>query len=304
MYIKEYIDDYLDYCRSHKQLSPHTIRAYDIDLNGFLSLSNANKICDLNDSVIDSLLMRYGEDYSPRTVKRKVASINSFLTYLCDVRKENLPTKRIIANIKCPQQLPRTIPLDLIEETLKTVICNCNNEVHSLRRKLLLRDTAILEVLFATGVRVAELCSLTPSDIDLKTGIIVIRGKGNKERIASIHNESVLKTLSEYYSCFLTSIHDSNSFFVNKYGKRISDQSVRSIVRKYTAKLHPDVHVTPHMFRHSFATYLLESGVDIRCIQKLLGHSSISTTEIYTHVSTSFQRKVLEEHHPMNKFSL
>ena len=304
MYIKNYINDYLNYCRSHKQLSPHTIRAYGIDLNGFVSLSNANKVCDLNDSAIDSLLMRYSTIYSPKTIKRKVASINSFLTYLCDVRKENLPIKRIITNIKCPQQLPRTIPLDFIEEILKTVIYDHKNETNSLRRRILLRDAAILEVLFATGVRVAELCSLTPSDINLKSGVIVIRGKGNKERLASIHNEYVIMTLSEYYNCFLTSIHDSNSFFVNKYGKRISDQSVRTIVKKYTSKLHPEINVTPHMFRHSFATYLLESGVDIRCIQKLLGHSSISTTEIYTHVSTSHQRKVLEEHHPINKFSL
>ena len=138
--------------------------------------------------------------------------------------------------------------------------------------------------------------------MNLDTGVLLIRGKGNKERMAYICNDEALNHIRNYYYLFESEIVSSNAFFLNKYGERISDQAVRSIVKKYIPS--DEMRITPHMFRHSFATGLLEAGVDIRCIQQLLGHSSISTTQIYTHVSSDLQRKVLAKYHPRNTLSI
>ena len=168
----------------------------------------------------------------------------------------------------------------------------------------ILRDIAVIELLFATGVRVSELCSLTPTQIDFTTHKIIINGKGSKERILQIGNEDVKKILSEYYAAFKTDITKTGWFFINRLHKRYSEESVRNMIVKYLKLANIDMHVTPHMFRHSFATLLLESDVDIRYIQKMLGHSSIKTTEIYTNVSTSKQNSILTAKHPRNSMHI
>lgn len=167
-----------------------------------------------------------------------------------------------------------------------------------------LRDIAILEMLFATGARVSEMCSLTPDDIDLEYHSVRIFGKGSRERIVQIENTDVLEILREYSSTFSSDITFSGYFFVNRLHRRLSEQSVREIINKYALLCREDIHITPHMFRHSFATLLLEEDVDIRYIQRLLGHSSITTTQIYTHVAMSKQREILSAKHPRNKIDI
>jgi integrase/recombinase XerD len=159
-----------------------------------------------------------------------------------------------------------------------------------------------MELMFATGLRVSELCRLNVADLDLVEGTVKIYGKGAKERIVQIGTPTVLTVLSEYYSCF--GGRADAPFFVNRIGTRISEQSVRSILNKYASRISGDLHVTPHMFRHSFATLLLEADVDIRYIQQILGHSSITTTQIYTHVAMAKQRTILLNKHPRNKLSV
>lgn len=168
----------------------------------------------------------------------------------------------------------------------------------------ILRDIAVIGLLFATGVRVSELCSLTPAQIDFTTYKIIINGKGSKERILQIGNEDVKEILSEYYTVFKTDITKTGWFFINRLHKRYSEESVRNMIIKYLKLASIDMHVTPHMFRHSFATLLLESDVDIRYIQRMLGHSSIKTTEIYTNVSTSKQNSILTAKHPRNSMHI
>ena len=198
--------------------------------------------------------------------------------------------------------LPKIVPLQIIESMLSQAYISIEIAPTEYKRKFSLRDAAVMETLFATGVRVSELCQLNTSDIDLSEGIIKIFGKGSKERIIQICNKDVLHTLRIYYNEFRPK--DDGAFFLNRFCNRLSEQSVRIILKKYSSQVQTSMHITPHMFRHSFATFLLEADVDIRYIQRLLGHSSITTTQIYTHVSTSKQKDILTKKHPRNKISL
>jgi len=139
-------------------------------------------------------------------------------------------------------------------------------------------------------MRISELCNLRNYDINLQKGIVLIYGKGNKERSIQIGNDSVINILKEYKNVFFEEINNSNYFFVNQLSDKLSDQSVRKTINKYTSLTSIDLHITPHMFRQTFATSLLEADVDIRYIQEMLGHSSINVTEIYTHVAMSKQK--------------
>ena len=162
------------------------------------------------------------------------------------------------------------------------------------------RDIAMIELLFATGMRISELCSLKPESIDLESGNILIYGKGAKERVIQIGNPEVISALLLYQEYFKEDIVSCGYFFVNKRKNKLSDQSVRFMIKRYAEIAGITQHITPHMFRHSFATLLLEQDVDIRYIQQMLGHSSISTTEIYTHVSNKKQKDILVNKHPRN----
>ena len=167
-----------------------------------------------------------------------------------------------------------------------------------------LRNAAIIELLFATGLRVSELCSLETQHINLGNGSIRIMGKGAKERMLQIGNQEVLSVLRRHAEENAGQIRKTSYFFVNRLSARISEQSVRFLIKRLCVKAKIDKNITPHMFRHSFATLLLEEDVDIRYIQRMLGHSSILTTQIYTQVSTEKQRQILTAKHPRNKIAL
>lgn len=153
-------------------------------------------------------------------------------------------------------------------------------------------------------MRISELCSLKASDVNLYEHTILIHGKGSKERKIQIGNEDVVSILKEYLAVYQNRIRISQYFFANQNGDALSDQVVRRMINKYTSLAAIDLHITPHMFRHTFATSLLEADVDIRYIQEMLGHSSINITEIYTHVAMSKQRDILTTKHPRNHFHI
>ncbi len=161
-----------------------------------------------------------------------------------------------------------------------------------------------MELLFATGMRISELCSLGKDDIYFEDGTVSIYGKGSKERRIQIGNHDVLQILKEYKQEYQKEIENCQHFFANQTGRSLSDQAVRRLINKYTSLAAIDLHITPHMFRHTFATSLLEADVDIRYIQEMLGHSSITVTEIYTHVAVSKQRDILVTKHPRKNFHL
>lgn len=161
-----------------------------------------------------------------------------------------------------------------------------------------------MELLFATGVRVHELCNLRINDVDLKNKHIKVYGKGAKERYIQITNRDVVSALRRYQKEYAGKINETGFFFINNRGRKLSEQSVRFMVDKYAKSVNAELHITPHMFRHTVATLLLEEDVDIRYIQEFLGHSSITTTQIYTHVSLNAQKKILSKKHPRNKLKV
>jgi len=301
--LKQTIDDYLAYCEHQKKLSNKSIKAYAIDLKQFRRHTASEDIPAKPD--ISAYIMHLHKTYMPRTVKRKIASIRAFLNYLEfeEAILEN-PMKKIKAKFQVPHILPRTIPLKIIESILHTAYQELNRAKTPSAANAALRNTAMIELLFATGLRVSELCSLDLEYVDLINGNVLIMGKGAKERILQIGNPDVLSILRRYAEENAVRIRKVGCFFVNRLSTRVSEQSVRFLIKRLCAKADVRQNITPHMFRHSFATLLLEEDVDIRYIQHMLGHSSILTTQIYTHVTVEKQRQILTVKHPRNRIAV
>lgn len=282
--IDQLITQYLKYCRYEKGLSEKTIKAYRIDLTQFSTYLGKTLLrCDKGN--IQSYLSELHGQYKVKSVKRKIASLKAFYNYLEneEIMKEN-PFAKLRVKLHEPFLLPKTIPLTNIDLILQCAYkkMDTNTNVQSYSYKSNLRDIAVLELLFATGMRVSELCTISTETIDMNNGTIKIYGKGAKERIIQIGNPDVRAAVKRYYEAFSEQIQGTGWLFVNRLGNHLSDQSVRNMINSYATRAGIEQHITPHMFRHSFATLLLEEDVDIRYIQQLLGHSSITTTQIYT----------------------
>ena len=295
-----FIPEFIEYCEFRKNLNGKTIKAYSTDLRQM-----SKYIKSLDKTSICSYISYLHKTYKPKTCRRKIATLKAFVHYLLieDIIDIN-PFDKIETAFREPILLPKTIPLNIIKNMLAIAYDNYRNSSTEYSQKSSLREIAVMEMLFATGARVSEICSLTPNAVDLPNHTIKIFGKGSKERIIQIENADVLKILAKYYDVFEKDIQNFGWFFVNKLHRRLSEQSVRELVNKYAALAESSIHITPHMFRHSFATLLLEEDVDIRYIQKLLGHSSITTTQVYTHVSLTKQKEILSVKHPRNKINI
>jgi len=300
--LNEVIVKYLKVCEYQKNLNWKTIKAYRIDLQYFSAYLTGN-LKNINRNIISEYIMDMHKKYKVKSIKRKIASIKSFCNYLENEEiLEINPFLKLRFKLREPRLLPKTMSLKVIESILKVAHQEIKNSESPYQFKYNLRNAVIIELLFATGMRVSELCGLNLSDIDIAEGIFKIYGKGSKERVIQISNSSVLDVLKRYQENLLS--QNEKAFFINRLGRRLSEQSVRNIIQKISGKIENKLHVTPHMFRHSFATLLLEEDVDIRYIQRLLGHSSITTTEIYTHVTLSKQNSILLQKHPRNKINL
>ena len=210
------------------------------------------------------------------------------------------PFRRIRTKFKEEKVLPRIIPKNDIERLLNYMY----GQLRKQKGKNILRDLTVVEMFFATGARVYEISNIRIENIDMKTGSIYFNGKGRKERVIQIGEQSVIKLLQKYYEQNKAQIEKSGYFFVNQKGDRFSEQSIRRMLKKYTKQAGISRNITPHMFRHSFATYLIEEGVDISCVQQILGHSSIKTTQIYIHVAAGIQAEILQKKHPRNKMHI
>lgn len=297
--------NYLEYCHSQKCLDEKTLKAYRIDLRQFFEQNPNTGITEITSKSLEQYIARLHEQYKPKTVKRKIASIKAFFHYL-EYREiiDINPFNKVLIHFREPVILPKTIPLHTIELFLTTIYRQRKNARTPYQKQNALRDAAVSELLFATGMRISELCSLKVSDVNLYDGTILIYGKGDKERRIQIGTESVIHILTEYRQAFHKKGQACDNFFVNQSGKALSDQSVRRMINKYTSLASIEQHITPHMFRHTFATSLLEADVDIRYIQEMLGHSSINITEIYTHVTVAKQRNILATKHPRKDFHI
>lgn len=292
------IKNYIETAELIRKLSPNTIKAYRIDLKQFAAFTK-NKLA--NGDTIKCYIMHLNQQFAPRSVKRKIASVRAFYHDLNmnGILREN-PFDQLQIRIHAPKQLPRIIPRQIIHSILQSAY----NE-YTPGNRTVLRDIMVLELLFSTGLRVSELCSLSKDSFSLdRDGLcLLVHGKGSKERMIQLVTPELLKVSNLYCQTYSQQIQEQGAILYNRDGKRISPQSVQRIINKYLKKLNLQNHITPHMFRHTFATSLLEAGMDIRYIQALLGHSSIATTQIYTHVTTKQQTVLLTELHPRSKMS-
>lgn len=297
--IKEMVQ-YLEFCQYRKELNKNTLKAYRIDLEQYLSYIKEDI---LSKTKIEEYITELHKKYKQKTVKRKIASIKAFYRYLEE--EERLeggnPFIKIRVRFKETESLPRIIPRKEIERLLNYMYTIMGR---SGREAAIYRDLSVIEMFFATGARVYEISNLKIQDIDLDNGTIKLFGKGSKERYVQVGNQEVLQVMREYYKLNQQEIDKCGFFFVNRQGKRFSEQSIRRMLCKYSRQAGISIHITPHMFRHSVATYLLEEGVDIMYIQKILGHSSIKTTQIYLHIASKKQMEILKERHPRNQMRI
>lgn len=302
--LQQLITYYLDFCKYQKTLNEKSLKAYRIDLAQYADYMSTTDM-KLNRSNLTAYITNLHKYYKPKSAKRKIASLKAFFSYLEyeEFLLEN-PFSKIKVKFQEPVLLPRTIPTQNIQKLFRTAYLLLTKAATPYQKRALTRDIAVLELLFSTGLRVSELCSLNYNDIDLEQGFIRIYGKGSKERIIQITNPDVTNALISYRDLFFDQLQNADFFFCNRLAHRLSEQSVRFMIKRYAKLADISEHITPHMFRHTFATLLLEEDVDIRYIQNILGHSSIITTQIYTHVTSCKQRDILTTKNPRNKIKL
>ncbi len=303
--ICEQINNYIVYCQCQKQLDKKTLKAYQIDLRQFAEQFPDTNVDAITSTMLETYINGLYQQFKPKTAKRKIASVKALFHYL--EYKELIgrnPFVRVQVQFEEPESLPKTVPLDTMEAFLSAIYTHRNEATTTFQRRNALRDAAVAELLFATGMRISELCALSIEDVNLKDKTVQICGRGMKKRQIQIGNEDVIHTLQEYKNDFAEEIQSCNHFFANQSGQQLSDQSVRRMINKYTSLVAIDLHITPHMFRHTFATSLLDADVDIRYIQEMLGHSSVNITEIYAHAAASNQQDILTQKHPRKNFRL
>jgi len=308
MYLSDAINIFLQHCRLERGLSQLTMNAYKLDLGQFeqKQKETAPPVDEIDKNSIREYLGWLDQRYKPRSIKRKLASLKSFFTFL---EQEELieasPFRKLRLRLERAKSLPRTLSISSVTKLLQSAY-NARNGIRSDSKTYqeVTRDIAVLETLFSTGVRVSELCQLRVADVDLKHRHVLVMGKGKKERVIPLCDKATIASLHAYKVLYSGHLEKEEAFFLNRDKRALSDQSVRQIIKKYQKRARIPENATPHMFRHTIATLLLENGVDIRNIQTLLGHSSLAVTEIYTHVSLSAQREALGKKHPRRKLKM
>lgn len=298
MNVQRYLPAYLEYCEFRKELDKKTLKAYRIDLRQYFG-SVGGELPKKQE--LDKYITELHKCYKQKTVKRKLASVKAFYNFLEEEELiEVSPFRRVKVKFKGSFILPRIIPRNEIETLLNYLY------QYSARgeERFWLRDIAIVEMLFASGARVYEVSNIKKECVDLCAGTIRIMGKGGKERYIQIGEPDVVNLLRRYYEANAAEIEANDYFFINNRGHRFSEQSIRLMIKKYAREAGIGSQITPHMFRHSFATYLIEEGVDVSCVQQMLGHSSIRTTQVYIHIAAGKQAELLRELHPRKKMKI
>ncbi|MBC8108560.1 MAG: tyrosine recombinase XerC [Anaerolineae bacterium] len=305
------VQQFLDYLHLEKHFSDYTVKSYGADLiqfgqflSGEIGASHANQPRSGNSldekqvgceplTIREFLAYLYAQNYTKSTTARKLATLRSFYKFLI---RRGLVTVNPLSTIRTPKQekrLPKCLDLEQVQKLL-----DAPGDADLLSS----RDKAMLEVLYSSGIRVSELVELETSDIDLQEGVLRVRGKGRKDRLTPIGSQAI-KAVQRYFdlraldSRCQASTH-ATRVFLNKHGEPLSTRSVRRKLDKYLVTAGLDPGISPHTLRHSFATHLLNNGADLRSVQELLGHQSLSTTQIYTHLTTSRMKDVYNGAHP------
>lgn len=302
MNLEHLINIYLEHCSIQNNLSFKTLKAYNSDLSQFKEFMNDNDFLDKS-NLEDYIAYLKSMSYKIKTIKRKIASLKAFFSFLTYQEYiEFNPFYKIKVKIKESFVLPKIITIEELNKLFNVIEENIeitNNSKYAYKE--LLRDRAILELLLASGMRIGELCALKRSDIMYSSNLIKINGKGSKERMIPIYHPRLIDDLLAYEKAFDEELKCSEYFFISKRKNRISCQSVAYMIKKYSRLAGIGINITPHMFRHTFATMLLEQDVDSRQIQLILGHSSIYTTQIYTHISSKKKNDIMKYKNPLSK---
>jgi integrase/recombinase XerC len=307
------VKQFLDYLKLEKHFSDYTVKSYGADLiqfgqfvSGEIGQSQATPPTESYSALsIDEKLTRcepltvrefltylYAQNYTKSTTARKLATLRSFYKFLI---RRGLVASTPLSTIRTPKQekrLPKCLDLEQVQKLL---------DAPGDGDLLSSRDKAMLEVLYSSGIRVSELVELELADIDLQEGVLRVRGKGRKDRLTPIGSQAI-QAVQRYLELRAldakSQAHNSGRVFLNKHGESLSTRSVRRKLDKYLVSAGLDPGISPHTLRHSFATHLLNNGADLRSVQELLGHQSLSTTQVYTHLTTSRMKQVYDQAHP------
>lgn len=295
---KQDLEDFKSYIIAEKNFSEHTAKAYCSDILSFLVWMDGESCEEVNfQKVREYLHFIQKFNYKKTTIARKIASLRTFYKYL--YRERRVETNPAI-NLNAPKR-PKSLPKFLTPDEVEQILNNIKIETPAGYR-----NRTILELLWATGMRISELSGLNFGDLNLEHNEIRVFGKGSKERIILV-TDRAKNFLERYIETARALIPkgfpvpdtgENSPVFINNTGYRLQTRTIRNVINDVVEKINLPKHVTPHVFRHSFATHLIENGADLRVVQELLGHASISNTQIYTHVSTQHLKEVYNEAHP------
>ncbi len=293
--MKHLLDKYIRHLGVERGLSPYTVRNYSTDIQGFLDFLGRNGVASL-EKVDRSIMRRYlgwlhEQDIARGSINRKLSALRSFYRYL---NRENLVNADPTSTVSAPK-MERRLPTFLtIEEMTKLL------KAPDVSTPQGLRDRAILELLYASGLRLSEIVSLDLGDVDLNSRIIRAWGKGSKERIVlmGLPAAKALKSYVKQGRPKLMGKRGTQALFLNRFGNRVAERRIQYIIKKYARQAGLDARVFTHIFRHTFATHMLDGGADLRAVQELLGHVRLATTQVYTHVSQNQIRRTYLAAHP------
>lgn len=294
--MEQFINEFISILRYEKNLSDNTAKSYRSDLKSLVAYLNKNNVKDWNDVTSKTLAEFFNAQrknkISSATTARYMTSLKKYFQFLEDNKFIEKNPTLTLGKVKLSRKLPHVLSLNEIERILNAPNVN---------EKFGLRDKAILEILYSSGLRVSELIGLKTNDLYFEEEVVRVLGKGSRERIVPI-GSSAIKWIKDYLivsrPLFEKKDRSQGFVFLNNRGMKLSRISIWKIVDYYgkLAEIVKEIH--PHIFRHSFATHLLEGGADLRAVQEMLGHSDISTTQIYTHVDRSYIKQIHKDHHP------
>lgn len=287
------IENFIEYLIIEKKYSKNTVSSYERDLKKFSNKLNNKKINEITRKDIQNYLKDLNKDHNPRSTSRNISTLKSFYKYLKINKIVKVNPMDQINNPKTKKTLPKVLSEEEINDLLDI----------ELKTNFDYRNKAMLELMYSSGLRVSELINLNVNDIDLENDTVKIFGKGSKERIIPL-NDFAKEALREYIMVHRKELfkHGENNYlFLNNHGNKMTRQGFFKILKKITQEKNIKTDFSPHTLRHSFATHLLKYGADLRSIQELLGHSDISSTQIYTHVTNEKLENDYKEYHPHGK---
>jgi integrase/recombinase XerD len=293
--MKELIDNFLSYLSFERGLAKNTIVSYQGDLNDYMDFLSGISIDALSkttkNEIVNFMLYQKDKGLSPNSIARRLAAIKVFYRFLVRERLLKSDPSSLIDSPKLWKKIPETLSLNEVDALLAQP---------DVRDRQGIRDRAILETMYATGMRVSEVTNLKLNNINLDIGFLRCLGKGNKERVIPLGKKAVIsiKRYLEASRPRLLKNKESEFLFVSRLGKKISRQSLWKLIKKYARMARIKKPLRPHILRHSFATHLLERGADLRSVQEMLGHSNISTTQIYTHINKDRLKAIHKMFHP------